>query len=426
MNYKTRLIGLIIAVIAVAALILRKGDIAWMIFPFLIYLMMGIMKSPAAENVNLQAERKIVKNKSGDLITVDVSVILQNLGPEKLLVNISDDPQDEMEISEGNLTRWAILNSGETTNLNYQFGSKRGYFFWNTLRVIVSDPLGVVETHYQLAAKGEVKIQPQLKRFKPIMIHPHSTLHSPGSIPARLGGSGTNFWGVREYHPGDSLRWLDWRLTARYPHKFFTKEFEQEEIAEIGIILDARNKVEVKKGEESLFEYGVGAASSLAEMFLHQGHRVSLLVFGHQTTQIFPDYGKQQLRRILDCLAKVQISPNGRSLDNMDYIPIRMFPSRALIIVISPLAKNDWSFFPRLRGSGYQVLLISPDTIHFVQPLLQENPVNEMAIRAVKIERQMKLRNIANLRIGVINWRVEEPLAPLVRNAFTRARRHWE
>jgi len=51
-----------------------------------------------------------------------------------------------------------------------------------------------------------------------------------GSIPARLGGSGTDFFGVREYHPGDSLRSLDWRLTARHPRQFFTKEFEQEEM----------------------------------------------------------------------------------------------------------------------------------------------------------------------------------------------------
>jgi len=74
------------------------------------------------------------------------------------------------------------------------------------------------------------------------------------------------------------LRWLDWRLTARHPGQLFSKEFEQEEIAEIGLILDGRHRAETKIGDESLFEYSLNATASLAEMFIRQGHRVSLLV----------------------------------------------------------------------------------------------------------------------------------------------------
>ncbi|MBN1266905.1 MAG: DUF58 domain-containing protein [Anaerolineales bacterium] len=77
---------------------------------------------------------------------------------------------------------------------------------------------------------------------------------------------------MREYHPGDSLHTLDWRMTARHPHRFFTKEFEKEEIAEIGLILDARQRTNVQIGNESLFDHSVQAAASLSEMFLHQGH----------------------------------------------------------------------------------------------------------------------------------------------------------
>jgi uncharacterized protein (DUF58 family) len=422
MNHKTSVIAFIIAGISLAALIFRKADIAWMTLPFILYVMVGIIRSPASDGINLQAERKISKHRSGDLISVEVGVVLKNLGIETLLVSITDDPQEAMEISEGKLTRRAVLKNGGTTAINYHFRARRGHFIWHKLRVTVSDTLGVVETHLKLAAEGEVKIQPQLKRYKPIMVRPHGTLHSPGSIPARIGGSGTNFWGVREYHPGDSLRWLDWRLTARYPHKFFTKEFEREEIAEIGIILDARQKLELKPGRDSLLDHGIGAASSLAEMFLHQGHRVSCMVFGEQISKIFPGYGKQQLRKIMNCLAQVKNSPYTRSLDSLDFLPVGMYPSHALIIVISPLTMNDWSFFPRLRGSGYRVLLISPNPIHFYRSDKELNPHDEIIVRAANLERQVKLRNIAALRIGVIDWEIEEPLAPLVNHAFIRMR----
>ena len=99
---------------------------------------------------------------------------------------------------------------------------------------------------------------------------------------------------MREYQPGDPLRRLDWRLTARHPHKFFTKEFEQEEIADIGLILDARQKTNLQIGEDSLFEHAARATASLAEMFLRQGNRVSLLVYQRRYASVFPGYGKLQ------------------------------------------------------------------------------------------------------------------------------------
>jgi len=102
-------------------------------------------------------------------------------------------------------------------------------------------------------------------------------------------------------------------LTARHPRQFFTKEFEQEEIAEIGLILDARQSTDLRIGEESLFEHCVGATASLAEMFLHQGHRVSLLVFGEMMLKAFPGYGKTQLQRIMGCLSKAKVETEGRA-----------------------------------------------------------------------------------------------------------------
>ena len=287
---------------------------------------------------------------------------------------------------------------------------------------MISDPLGLIETEMFLPASAMIQIRPQIKKFKAIPFRPHSTLHSPGSIPARLGGSGTNFFGVREYHPGDSLRRLDWRLTARHPRKFFTKEFEQEEIAEIGLLLDARQSTELKIGEESLFESCVGATASLAEMFLHQGHRVSLLVFGETMLNTFPGYGKTQLHRIMGCLSKAKVEAENRTSVSLDFSPIRIFPSHALIIIISSITSADWSLFLRLRAYGYQVLLVSPDPIDFAYPTLAQDTTNRLAIRAARLERRLRLNDIAQLQIPVIDWQVSQPLFPLVRNALTRSR----
>jgi uncharacterized protein (DUF58 family) len=327
-----------------------------------------------------------------------------------------------MEITEGELSQWVSLQPGESTELKYSFTAKRGNFSWKSIRTVVSDPLNLIEIEMLLPEGSSIQVRPPIKKFKSIALRPNNTVHSPGSIPARLGGNGTDFFGVRQYHPGDSLHTLDWRLTARHPGKFFTKEFEQEEIAEIGLILDARPNNELRIREESLFEHSVGATASLAEMFLHQGHRVSLLVFGGKIANVFPGYGKTQLHRILSCLAQVKIEPAGGVLTYFDFLPIRMFPNHALMIIISPLTAGDRPFFQRLRAYGYQALLVSPDPIDFIHAAVPQDTANQLAIRAASLERQFRLSGIAQLQVPVIDWQVSQPLFPLVRNTLTRSR----
>ena len=422
MNNKTLVVGLIIFSLLIVALITRNGDIAWMMLPFLAYLGVGILQTPPLEKVRFSADANPGTEPVKRHRSVDVNLSVQNQALETVHLFIDETVQAGMKITDGELSRWVELRPGESAELKYTFTAARGNFSWKSIRTVVSDPLGLIETEMFLPASAMIQIRPQIKKFKAIPFRPHSTLHSPGSIPARLGGSGTDFFGVREYHPGDSLRWLDWRLTARHPRKFFTKEFEQEEIAEIGLILDARQSTELRVGEESLFESSVGATASLAEMFLHQGHRVSLFVFGETMLNAFPGYGKTQLHRIMGCLSKAKVGTENRASATLDFIPIRMFPSHALIIIISPLTSADRSLFLRLRAYGYQALLISPDPIDFAYPTLAQDATNRLAIRAARLERRLRLNDIAQLQIPVIDWQVSQPLFPLVRNALTRSR----
>ncbi|HLO29123.1 MAG TPA: DUF58 domain-containing protein [Anaerolineales bacterium] len=420
MNNKALVVGSIIFSLLIAALITRNGDIAWMMLPFLAYLGVGILQTPLLEKVRFSAGRTLKQSRSNENAFVDVNLSVQNQALEIVYLSIHEMIQAGMKITDGDLSRWAELRPGESLELKYIFTAVRGSFSWNSIRIVMSDPLGLVETEMFLPASAMIQIRPQIKKFKSIPFRPNSTLHSPGSIPARLGGSGTDFFGVREYHSGDSLRWLDWRLTARHPRKYFTKEFEQEEIAEIGLILDARQSTELRVGEESLFESSLGATASLAEMFLHQGHRVGLLVFGESMLKVFPGYSKVQLHRIMGCLSKAKVGSENRRPVSLDFIPIRMFPSRALIIIISPLVSADRYLFLRLRAYGYQALLVSPDPIDFAYPTLTQDATTRLAIRAARLERRLRLNDISQMQIPVIDWQTGQPLFPLLRNALTR------
>ena len=421
MNSKTRTLAALIVCLLLAALVTRNADVAALLPIVLAYLGFGILQSPSRESVMLDAERTLIHSQVNGCTQVEVSLSIHNRSREPVQLVITEDLQPGMQRLDGESSGVMALLPGESAGLRYSFTAQRGTYSWDSIPVVLSDPLGLIETALALPASAQAQIRPRIQKFKAIPFRPHSTLHAPGSIPARLGGSGTDFFGVREYQPGDPLRSLDWRQTARRPDKLFTKEFEQEEIAEIGLILDARHRTELRIGDQSLFESGVGAAASLAEMFLHQGHRLSLLVFGRGISSVFPGYGKQQLHRVMNCLSSVDASVEGFA-SAFNYLPIRMFPSRSLIIVISPLTPTDKSLFLRLRAMGYQVVLISPDPLDLALPVLATSSGDLRAARAARIERHLQLREIAQLQVSVINWPVRDALYPLVSHALMQSR----
>ncbi len=114
-------------------------------------------------------------------------------------------------------------------------------------------------------APGQLMVVPEVIKLRRITIRPRRTRIYAGTIPACQGGSGVEFFGVREYQPGDSTRWINGRATARHPEALFVNEFEQERVTDVGIILDARRQSDVHTAHGALFEHAVQAAAALAD-----------------------------------------------------------------------------------------------------------------------------------------------------------------
>jgi uncharacterized protein (DUF58 family) len=433
MTRNALLLGLLSFGLLVAALATRNGALALMALPFLACFAAGVWAAPVREGLHLQAERSLRLAPDGDATVVGVDLTVRNASAGPLWLQIDDPTPDGVELASGSARRRAALAPGEETALHYAFRAERGSFSWRTATVTASDPLGLFEQRLALPAAAAcpvppprppiraITLRPPRRPFHSIPLRPETTLHTLGCIPSRLGGTGTDFRGVRDYYPGDPLRRLDWRLAARHPGRFFTKEFELEEAADIGLILDARPEADMRVGRQSLFEHSVGAAASLAETFLRQGHRVSLLVFGGRLKMVYPGYSKAQLNRILGALAQARADPAaaGRGLT---YLPLQSFSTRALLVVLSALTADAEPFFRRLRAHGNQGLLICPDAIDFA---LGAHPAEwgcSPGVRLARVERRLQLRAIGQLGIRVIDWRVGQPLSPLVYEAFRPVR----
>lgn len=418
MNNRLFCILLVICGLLLTSLLLMNGKLLLLAVPFLAYLFIGALQAPT--DISLTASRFIDQPSVTALEYVQNRLSITNNGNSLVDLTLRDSQFPSLKLLHGQRDQRITMPSGQTIELAYVFKAERGLYTWKSLQACASDSFGLFEIKKELPAKAELAVRPESMRLDRAPLMPQFTLHTPGLIPVHLSGSSTDFLGVREYQTGDPLRRLNWRLAARHPRQVFTNEYEREEIADFGLILDARKLTRMDSVEGELFENSIRAAASLSEIFLKDGNRVALLVFGETLESLLPGYGKKQLNRILGCLARAKLGSH-ISFGYLEYFPTRLFPSRSYLVVISTLGPRDHETYARLRSAGYEVLLISPNPIPSTRLQLHSSDVRDLAIRAAQIERVIELKRLMKLGVHVIDWKVTEPFETVLQ----RATRYW-
>ncbi len=411
MTSKSYFLTLLLCSLVLTALLVRNGQVLVLAIPFLVYLIVGVLECP--DSLSLRASRVLDKVEVAAGEPLEISVVVDNLGASLANLCLVDGIPSGMR-REGLARQRLALPAGGRAELCYTATAPRGIYSWEAVVAEASDPFGLFELRQNVPALSEVRVRPSSLKMRPVPFQPRATLHAPGPTVARLAGSGTDFWGIREYRPGDPLRRLNWRLAGRYPRRLFTNQYQSEEIADFGLIVDARALTGSQELESALFESSIRAAAALAEVILSKGNRVALLVFGENTSCLFPGYGKRQLNFVMHELCRARL---GRNLPfrYLEYFPTRVFPAQSVIMIFSALDPQDVDTYARLRSYGYEVVLISPDPVELAARGVKRRAIDQWAIRAVRVERAALLKSLLEMGVEVIDWQIDQPLDPMLR-----------
>ena len=385
-------------------------------FPLVLYVGAVLVFRPS--DIRLHVSRSLSRDYVPASTEVRVELTITNEGAPLDEVMVADEVPKGL-ITDRDPSVLLTLGKGESYKLIYRVEGMRGSYKFGETRVTAREHFGLYQRHRHYSVTNNLYVVPQSPKIRSIKIRPLRTRGYAGPIPSRQGGSGTDFYGIRAYQPGDPPQWINWRLSARHPREIFTNEFERERIADVGVILDARERSNVTANGESLFEYAVEVAASLADSFLSDGNRVGLLVYGRGLERTLPDYGKIQRRRILQALAQARV---GDSLvfDSLDYLPTRFFPAKSQIVLVSPLCDDDPPVLTRLRARGYQILIVSPDPVEFEARGESPGKALDIAVRIARAERQLVIHRLQRVGISVIEWQVGQSLDSTMRAGLQR------
>jgi uncharacterized protein (DUF58 family) len=407
------ILSILMAVMVVVGLLTVMSELIALAFPLMAYLVVAVFFAPGKQKLKVSRVISTDRITQGMGFTIRIQVTNENEHVEEL--HLSESSPLQYQSLEGETIQVTRLNSGESIHYEYTLQGWRGNYRFEGLLARVLDPFGLFEIQEQLSAAGEVLVYPEVTSLKPIPIRPPQTKGFSGPIPSRKSGTGMDFFGVRQYHLGDSLRYVNWKKSLRHTTDLFTNEYEQERIADVGLILDARPHCDLSSQGRSWFEYCVQATASLAEMFLNEGHCLSLLVYSTGIRRVFPGYGKAQRERILRALAKVETGFN-YAMEHLHYFPTRLLPPRGQLVYISPLTTSDLEPLLRFRARGYHLLVISPDPLYFerLDTLDASQPDFQLALRFANIERDLICHSLHRAGIQVVDWKVDQPLSAVL------------
>ena len=416
---RSLLLGLMIYGLLLAGIGTVHGEFIALALPLVAYLLLGYLMSP--ENIKLEANRHLSAERVSPNSDVEVTVIIKNLGSTLEDVLVEDRLPAGLTVRSGFSRHLLRLKSGDSYTFRYTVSGARGAYVFQGLEARVHDPLAVSSSRIRVEAKARLFVLPSVTRIRQVVIRPRRTRVYAGTIPARAGGAGTDFFGVREYQPGDPPSAINWRTSARHVDKFYANEFQQERVADVGIILDGRLRTNEFASGHSLFEYSVQAAASLADALLNQGNRVGLLLYASFLRWTFPGYGKIQRERILHALANARTGESQVFAD-LVHLPSRLFPPESQIVLVSPLTDDDLMPLVQLRAQGYEVMVVSPNPVRFELSYLPSNEINQLAGRVVHMERILLLQKMGRAGIHVLDWDITEPFDLFVKRRMGRMR----
>ena len=326
-----------------------RGEFIALALPFVVYLLTGFIFAP--DKIKLEATRHLSAERVSPNAEVIVTVTITNRGSLLEEVLIEDIVPADLKIRFDSTRHLIRLSKDSSFTFAYTVAGPRGGYGFEKVRAEIKDSLGVTSRKVEIEAKGQLFVFPPVTRLRHVAIRPRRTKVYAGTIPARAGGSGTEFFGVRGYQPGDSPRVINWRASARSVENLYSNEFQQERVADVGIVLDGRLRTNQFAHGHSLFEHSVGAAAALADALLAQGNRVGLLVYASFLGWTFPGYGKVQRERILHSLAHAK--PGGSEVfADFAHLPTRLFPPESQIILVSPLTDADLTPLGSIAGAG--------------------------------------------------------------------------
>jgi uncharacterized protein (DUF58 family) len=396
-----------------AALVTGRPELAALAAPFAAVLVVGLS---LAEEPDVQASLELERERQVQGESVGAELVLRSerrAGRLEVLLDLPYGLVDEAPNPQLLGLRGDDLHTSEHTLRCERWGS----YIADSLVLRAQDPFGLVVHERTIVGHRPLKVFPHGESLRRLL-RPLETQAFVGNQVPRSRGEGIEFADLRPFEPGDRVRRVNWRATARRGTPWVT-ETHPDRNADVVLFLDTF--LEARLGGEGTLDQAVSAAASLVRHYLAERDRVGLVAFGGVLNWLTASSGVAQLYRVLDSLLDAEIFLSYAWRD-IDVLPRRTLPSKALVLALSPLLdERAVRALLDLRTRGFDLAVIEISPVPFAPP--GGRNLEDLAWRLWLLRREALRSRYRRLGVPVVEWRAGDPLeVPL--EEVRRFRRH--
>ena len=275
-----------------------------------------------------------------------------------------------------------------------------------TLAVRGTEASGLRAIQATVGGEHVVRVYPRPEQLEAI-VEPVLTASFTGAQISRAAGDGSEPAGVRPFAPGDRVRRINWRATARRGTPHVTERLADRN-TDVVLFLDTFADVRSTSG--GTLDASVRAAAAVALAHLERGDRVGVVGFGGMLQWLAPGLGARQRYRIVEALIESEIVFSYAWKD-VSVLPPGTLPPRALVVALTPLIDERTIgalLDLRARGFDLAVIDVSPEPYH-APP---QGEVAELARRLWRLQRAALRSRFEDAGVAVSTWLPDEGLEP--------------
>ncbi len=266
-------------------------------------------------------------------------ITVRNVGRRRSPAVMADE-----RFGKGRLTlRLPSLAPGVVSTTSYSLPSlPRGRYQIGPLSVAHTDPLRLMRAGRTYSAMTSLLVHPRTFKVPPL---PSGRVRDlEGLANRRVFGSGVTFHTLREYVPGDDLRLIHWRSTARtgtlmLRHNVVTTE------PQMAVFLDCCRSV---YASDAAFEDAVSVAASLVEAGIASHYPVEFHASSGLGGYVDPT-GKGRMH-VLDLLAEVEATADDPGIAELARLVDRRHAAVSLGVVTGHPRAGDAAAVSRSAG----------------------------------------------------------------------------
>lgn len=280
----------------------------------------------------LSAQR-ILSEKFSNSDQNPVTIQIQNKYRFKIYLEIIDELP--VQFQKRDFLKKTEVGSNSHAEFQYYVRPvERGEYFFGKLNLFVSNKLKLVKKRLIFDEDQMVKVYPsiiQMRKYDFLAID--KRLKQPGVKKIRRIGHTQDFEQIKEYVPGDDVRSINWKATAKQAG-LMVNQYQDEKAQPVYSVIDTGRLMKMPFNSLSLLDYSINSSLAFSNVALQKKDKVGLLSFSNKIGSLIPASAKKtQLNLILNNLYNIKTKFRDSDFGLLYTVVKRQLTHRSLLMV---------------------------------------------------------------------------------------------